>query len=226
MSHNPHAPKFEVLEISPEISQSAVGPYDDGYRECPCFWGEAPSSLVVRLREWLPSLQGLRVLDAGCGEGKNAIYFAAGGAKVEAIDASALAIRNARQHWGEAAAVSWTVGDVRATPLDPSGYDVIVAYGLFHCMSAVSEIESLIRKLREATRPGGLNVVCTFNSRSQDLSAHPGFHPTLVAHSWYVERYADWELLEVTDADLAERHPHNNAPHTHSMTRILARSPR
>ena len=56
------------------------GGYDSGYRACPCFWGSDPGSLVSRLATIVPSFTGLQVLDAGCGEGKNAIFLAGKGA--------------------------------------------------------------------------------------------------------------------------------------------------
>jgi hypothetical protein len=69
------------------------GGYDDGYRRCPCFWGKTPGKLVSALADIVPSFHGLRILDAGCGEGKNAVFFAQRGAFVRAIDVSALAAR-------------------------------------------------------------------------------------------------------------------------------------
>ncbi len=46
------------------------GGYDDGYRECPCFWGDEPGSLVRVLCDHIGPVRGFAVLDAGCGEGK------------------------------------------------------------------------------------------------------------------------------------------------------------
>ena len=47
------------------------GGYDVGYRAVTGFWGTAPSSLVVRYLA-THDVAGLKVLDAGAGEGKNA----------------------------------------------------------------------------------------------------------------------------------------------------------
>jgi Methyltransferase domain len=45
----------------------------------------------------VPTLQGLEVLDLGCGEGKNAHAFSRAGATVVAVDCSQLAITNGRR---------------------------------------------------------------------------------------------------------------------------------
>ena len=79
------------------------GGYDDGYRACGCFWGLQPGSLVVRLVQHVHTPADLAVLDAGCGEGKNAIHLARLGAKVRGIDVCPLAIENARKAWPDAA---------------------------------------------------------------------------------------------------------------------------
>jgi len=199
------------------------GGYDEGYRGCPCFWGSEPGSFVRVLCDHYLSLRGLRVLDAGCGEGKNAAFLAAAGAVVDALDVSPLAIENGRRYWEDCAGITWKVGDVRQVDIPHSHYDVVVAYGLLHCMPSVAEVLAAILRLQNATQVGGYNVVCAFNDRRQELHAHPGFSPSLLAHAAYLHAYASWEVLRQSDSDLTERHPHNNVEHTHSMTRLLAR---
>ena len=51
------------------------GGYDEGYIASDCFWGEEPGSLIRQLGEVLTDFAGLSVLDAGCGEGKNAVHL-------------------------------------------------------------------------------------------------------------------------------------------------------
>jgi len=169
-------------------------------------------------------LQSMKALDAGAGEGKNAYFLAERGASVVALELSCDAIRNARKTFGASARVSWIEGDVRTAQLANASFDLVVAYGLFHCLSVPDEVEQVVGRLQEATVAGGWNVVCAFNARSQDLSAHPGFFPCLLEHSTYVQMYEGWEC-EATDSDLTEIHPHNKIEHTHSMTRIIARKP-
>jgi 2-polyprenyl-3-methyl-5-hydroxy-6-metoxy-1,4-benzoquinol methylase len=164
-------------------------------------------------------------LDAGCGEGKNAIYLARLGAAVRAVDISAVAIRNARRAWGDAELVSWEVADISTLKYSVGAYDLVIAYGLLHCLPDEDTIRTLIERLQETTRPGGYNVICTFNSRSQDLIAHPDLDPTLLSHGQYLDYYRSWEICHESDRDLHEVHPNNLIPHSHSMTRIIARRP-
>ncbi len=201
------------------------GGYDDGYRQCPCFWGTEPGSLVKQLLGMLDVSPGLRVLDVGCGEGKNAAPFAARGAKVRAIDVSSVAIDNACNAWRELPGIQWEIGDVGRVHLPASHYNVVVAYGLLHCLASENEIAHVVTRLKNTTRRGGYHVICAFNRRAQDLSAHPGFTPCLVDHEFFIALYDTWEILHCTDSDLWEVHPHNLIPHSHSLTRLIARRP-
>jgi 2-polyprenyl-3-methyl-5-hydroxy-6-metoxy-1,4-benzoquinol methylase len=168
-------------------------------------------------------VRGFAVLDAGCGEGKNAAFLAADGAVIDAFDVSALAIQNGRRHFADCTGIRWRVGDIREIDLPQNHYDVAIAYGLLHCLPSAAEVRDVIVRLQNATRSSGYNVICAFNDRRQELYAHPGFSPSLLSHAHYIAAYASWEVLRESDSDLTERHPHNNLEHTHSMTRILAR---
>lgn len=197
------------------------GGYDDGYRACPCFWGKDLGSLISRfIKE--NSVAGMKVLDAGCGEGKNAAALAKLEADVTAIDCSEAALKNAKSAFADAR-VSWAQSDIRTFDPNNRSFDLVVAYGLLHCMKSDNEIVSVVRRLQELTAPGGWNIICAFNDREQDLSAHPGFNPCLMDHSVYLRLYESWEITFSSDEDLHETHPHNNIPHVHSMTRLIAR---
>jgi tellurite methyltransferase len=203
---------------------SLTGGYDDGYKACSCFWGLGPSSLVVKMFESVPDVTEMRVLDVGCGEGKNAMFLARKGARVTAIDISPLALRNAQLAWSDSHLVDWRLGDVRRIleMLPQNSFDIVIAYGLFHCFGALDEVANCVARLKVLTAPKGYHLVCAFNKRDQDLSAHQSFQPLLLDHNVYARLYNDYNLLVCSDSDLTETHPHNKIRHRHSMTRIFA----
>jgi len=199
----------------------ADGGYDAGYSATECFWGTEAASLVKAfLTE--RDVDGFAVLDVGCGEGKNANAFAKAGASVIAIDCSDLAVANGQRLF-ESKLIDWRVADASSLILPADSFDVVVSYGLFHCLSDKASAERLISDVQRATKPGGYNIFCTFNDRSQDLSAHPGFEPLLLGHEWYLGNYAGWLIEQSSDKDLHETHPHNMIPHHHSLTRVIAK---
>ncbi len=197
------------------------GGYDDGYQACPCFWGDKPGSLVAELLAGR-DVAGWHVLDLGCGEGKNAAALARAGAHVTAIDCSEVAIARGRQNFGNLP-IRWLVDDAAGFPIRPAGYDLVVMYGLLHCLPSAGHISDLIEKVCAATRRSGLHLLVAFNDRDQDLErAHPGFSPTLVSHKFYMDAYAGQRIVHATDTILREAHPHNEIAHHHSMTRLVA----
>jgi len=199
------------------------GGYDDGYKACDCFWGRSPGSLILKLAEQVPDMREMTALDVGCGEGKNALFLARHGATVRAMDISDRAIDHARRESENIQNVAWESNDAMEVDLGTEKFDIVVAYGVFHCLRSPNTIETLVRRMQNATRVGGWFVACSFNRRHQELKAHPGFHPCLIDHADYISLFELWNIQHQSDLDLHETHPHNLIPHTHSMTRILAR---
>jgi hypothetical protein len=113
--------------------------------------------------------------------------------------------------------------DARKLALPTEGFTAVLAYGLLHCLADENEVVATVERLQAATVAGGYHVLCAFNDRHQDLTAHPGFSPTLLRHSQYLDLYRGWTFLHASDTDLRESHPHNEIPHIHSLTRVLAR---
>ncbi|WP_456822744.1 class I SAM-dependent methyltransferase [Bradyrhizobium sp. USDA 4502] len=200
-----------------------LGGYDDGYDNCNCFWGTAPGSLVQTFIESNPKLDGMRVLDLGCGEGKNAAAFARSGATVTAVDCSARALDNGRAAFSSSE-IEWCQSDARSFLAVCDSFDVIVMYGLLHCLASSDEVEEMVQSALRKTRPEGYHFVVAFNDGPHDLSAHPLFSPVLLPHSFYLDQYAGQTILSHSNAVIHETHPHNGIPHFHSLTRILART--
>ena len=198
------------------------GGYDEGYTNCPCLWGREPGSLVREHLARRPNLVGLRALDLGCGEGKNAHALFAAGAAVVASDVSEAALRNARAAWPDDH-IEWLHEDAATTLSRDADYDLVVMYGLLHCLADEQAIYETVKAAQEKTRDGGRHILVAFNNGPHDLSAHPGFRPTMLPHEAYGELYRGWELENISDAVLHETHPHNGIPHFHSLTRLVAR---
>jgi len=162
-----------------------------------------------------------RVLDLGCGEGKNAFAFADAGAVVTAVDCSAEALQHAErlQHRN----ISWVHADCRDfLSLQHKHFDIVLMYGLLHCLATEAEIAAVVAKALSITLPNGVHIVVAFNNGPHDLSAHPNFNPTLASHDFYLTLYASCRVLHAASSLLYETHPHNQIPHFHSLTRIMA----
>ncbi len=204
------------------MSSDQNGGYEAGYEACDCFWGKEPGTYVRKLMERVGDCSGWSVLDVGCGEGKNAAFLAERGAKVVGVEMSQRALDHAKV-LHPFARVEWICADATKQIWPSEHFDIIIAYGLFHCLSSENEIARLQSSLAHATKLGGHHVVCSFNDRDQDLSAHPEFNPCLTSDAFYRRLYRGWGIGAASDDDLYETHPHNNILHHHSLTRLLAR---
>lgn len=64
--------------------------YDQKYADRDYYWGKTPSAFCDILREFVEPLSSisLKLLDLGCGEGRNAVYLASKGFDVVGLDLS------------------------------------------------------------------------------------------------------------------------------------------
>jgi tellurite methyltransferase len=199
------------------------GGYEDGYSCCSCFWGRSAGSLVSKFLSATRSVKGLQALDLGCGEGKNAYALARAGADVIAVDCSERAINNGEREFPNSK-IKWVISDAETYLISSEKtFDLIVMYGLLHCLPSAEKIKELIKLALDKTRSDGVHIVASFNDGPHDLSAHPGFLPTLMPHDFFLRQYAGHVVLSASNSRIDETHPHNQIPHFHSLTRLVAR---
>lgn len=144
--------------------------YADRGRGVPFFRGEPDESLVGWYADGrLPLPPGARVLELGCGPGRNAVWLAARGCVVDAVDLSAAGL-----DWGRerAAAAGVDVRFARADALTwsaPDGlpYDVVVDSGCFHHLPPHRRV-SYRWLLERVLRPGGHLALACFASGHGD----------------------------------------------------------
>lgn len=76
--------------------------YDERYRRTGYYWGRTPSQMCYRVLQLMPPDRPLRLLDIGCGEGRNAVFFARTGYQVTAFDTASKGIEKTKQLAAEA----------------------------------------------------------------------------------------------------------------------------
>ncbi len=153
----------------------------------------SPSALVL---ETTASLPAGAALDAGMGNGRNAIYLARKGWKVTGVDLSEAAVRRVRE---EAARLKveldGRVGAVEKMLLPRASYDLIL------CLYTEPLAVHAARKFIEALRPGGLLVIEGRHVESLSLGGAldtvTGFHDNQLLHLYErlrVIRYEDRQM--------------------------------
>jgi 2-polyprenyl-3-methyl-5-hydroxy-6-metoxy-1,4-benzoquinol methylase len=116
-------------------------------------------------RGLLGNLDGARVLDVGCGGGRNSRWFAQHGATVEGIDLAAPLLEIVRPTMP--ASVTLTALDVLRDPLPAGQFDVVYDSGCFHHIAPHRRITYLERVL-PLVRPGGRFGIVTFAAEQME----------------------------------------------------------
>ena len=73
-----------------------VTAYEDRYRAGGYYWGLEPNRMCYAVMALRPPVRPLRLLDVGCGEGKDAVFFAQNGYQVTGFDAAEAGLEKAR----------------------------------------------------------------------------------------------------------------------------------
>ncbi|HWD83852.1 MAG TPA: class I SAM-dependent methyltransferase [Kribbella sp.] len=110
-------------------------------------------------RGLLGELEGARVLDVGCGAGRNTRWFAEQGATVDGLDLAKDLLDQLRPTMP--ASVTLTATDVLRDPLPDREYDVVFDSGCFHHIAPHRRITYLQRVL-PLVRPSGRFGIVTF----------------------------------------------------------------
>jgi SAM-dependent methyltransferase len=133
--------------------------FADRAKPCP-FFTERPDE---NLAEWFGAglLAPGRVLELGCGHGRNAIYLASLGCRVDAVDFSAQAIEWARERAEQAGApVTFQCCSIFDAALSDGSYDLVYDTGCFHHL-APHRRKDYAELVGSALKPGGsYGLVC------------------------------------------------------------------
>ncbi|UOY03160.1 class I SAM-dependent methyltransferase [Blastococcus sp. PRF04-17] len=143
--------------------------WEERYRAHPRMWSGRPNAALVAPVEDLPPGT---ALDAGCGEGGDALWLAGRGWRVTAMDFATAALERGRERaaaLGVADRITWTHADLtRWTPGDDR-YDLVSA--MFVHLPGAS-MTSLVPRLADAVAPGGTLVVAGHDRSDEHLAAH------------------------------------------------------
>lgn len=152
--------------------------WDDRYRSAGQLWsGDVNAQLTAQIAGLSPG----DALDAGCGEGADAIWLARHGWTVTAVDISAVALeRGAARASAEGMAdrVTWRREDLLTwDPRTAGSFDLVTAQFMYLPDAA---LDALHQRLAAAVRPGGTLLIV--GHHVDDMRAHVG--PGGLAHEF------------------------------------------
>jgi tellurite methyltransferase len=178
-----------------------------------------PSAEIVELATTLP--KNSRILDLGCGDGRNALFLARHGFEVTAIDISLNGIRKLKQLAGkEGLEVDARIADMVDFEMD-ARYDLVIAHGSLHLIARHSW-QRLIDRMQDATSGGGYNVIAVFTDTLPIPDDLRPFAIGLFRSAELFDYFADWITISATSYVLEDEHP-GGIRHRHAIDKIVAR---
>ena len=94
-----------------------------------------------------------RILDAGCGAGRNLVYFISRGFDICAIDSDSSSVTAVRRL---APAADVRHGQLTALPWDAHSMDAVISSAVLHFAEDRNHFEGMLREMWRVLRPGGL----------------------------------------------------------------------
>ncbi len=110
----------------------------------------------------------MRVLDAGCGYGRNLVYLLREGCEIFALDADAGGVQHVRNLSASLEtglpATHFQVGDIERMPFPDGFADVVICNSVLHFARDDRHFRSMLAELWRVVRPGGM-LFCRLGSR-------------------------------------------------------------
>jgi tellurite methyltransferase len=195
--------------------------YDEKYGDKSYYWTLRPSNSCFEVLKRMPPDRPIRLLDIGCGEGRNAVFFARNGYEVHAFDISSKGLEKAEQLARQVGvSISLFQADLNQFRLDQP-FDILFSTGVLH--SAHPSVRAdLFQSFKTFTNDGGLNAFSLFVQKpfipaapDADANAYPWKSGELLTiyHDWKIE----WCCEEIFDC------MSSGVPHQHAVNRMVAR---
>ncbi|OKL40366.1 class I SAM-dependent methyltransferase [Pontibacter flavimaris] len=111
--------------------------------------------------------KGMRVLDAGCGSGRNIQYLMQAGVKVYGADISEEAIANVRAMASELAPTlspkNFVVTDLTDLPFEDAAFEVVLCSAVLHFAQSEAHFRRMLQQLWRVLKPEGM-LFCRFST--------------------------------------------------------------
>ena len=140
---------------------NALTVYEERYKSEDYYWGLRPNDMCYEIMKLMPPEKPYRVLEIGCGEGKDAVFLAKNGYIVTAFDAAQSGLDKARRLADKSGVgIELFKADIRDWRPDED-YDIIYSSGVF-CYLEEGLRREFTESLKAHTVQGGLNALNVF----------------------------------------------------------------
>ncbi len=197
--------------------------YEQKYKGEEYYWGIAPSQMCYEIMKLRPPVKPYRVLDIGCGEGKDSVFLARNGYQVTAFDVADTGLEKAKR-LAEHNCVKIDFFRADVNDYVPTGeFDIIFSSGVFHYISE-SRRSEFIRLLKDCTSENGINAINVFVRKPFIAEATDMEEREKQVEPWYsgelFKYYHDW-LFHKNEEKIFDCNS-GGIPHKHCMDILIA----
>lgn len=215
-----------ALEVSVDklfgytASQQDSSYYEAEYQKDEYFWGVEPSAMCLKVLELMPPTRPLKLLDIGCGEGKDAVFFARCGYEVSAFDISEAGLDKLKRPSEKARvnvrAFKGNLCDYRLG----EDFDILFSSGALHYIRPELRDE-VMENYKSHVRAGGLAAFHVFVEKpfiAPPPEKEEGYNWKsgqlfTYFHDWQIEQCSEY----ISDCNSS------GVPHRHAANRLFAR---
>ncbi|WP_110954803.1 helix-turn-helix domain-containing protein [Anaerosinus massiliensis] len=198
-----------------------LSPYDSEYIKEEYYWGLQTSKLAAQVVNLINDKTNKRLLDIGSGEGRDSIYFANYGFRVDSLEISKPGVEKIKQYSN---IKKCNLNVIHANMI---GYELSDSYDVIYSMGALQFIPLEQRRIhfekyKKHTKAGGLNAHLVFVEKpfiktAPDWERNEFFYTSGDLANYY----HDWEIVsceeQIIDCNSS------NIYHQHAVNSIIAR---
>lgn len=136
-----------------------------------------------------------KILDLGCGEGRNTNFFLKGGYDIHGVDLDAEAIRMMhllqRQYQPGREEGYFQQADAERLLYPDEAFTVVIAYGLLHFARDIEHFQKMLHEMRRVLHTGGKLLVKVMIDPEKEFAQNPEFQ-----NFFLLDKYAMQQLVE------------------------------
>jgi SAM-dependent methyltransferase len=187
-------------DIVKEVLNGQHTYWEKTFGEKPEMFGSEPSEPARRAAELFKREGKAKILELGCGQGRDSIFFAGKGFQVCGVDYSKAGIQAITQKahkLGLSRFFRAVCHDVRKPlPFIDDSFDACYSHMLY-CMALTSpELERLSQEVRRVLKPGGLNIYTVRNTQDPHYGTGIQRGEALYEVGGFIVHFFDRQLVE------------------------------
>jgi SAM-dependent methyltransferase len=150
--------------------------WDRLYQTDNSFFGEEPSNFALSCyNEYMEKNNLKKMLELGCGQGRDTLFYASKGIDVTALDFSSVAINGLIKHAKERNLLNniyASIFDARSNntiPFDKDGFDVVYSHMFFNMRFTWEQLKFMFQEIRRVLRSNGFNFFSVRNHNDKSF---------------------------------------------------------